>query len=82
MLLSVQTAFFGWCHEKTLALDLLIWEVMSELAQTEKGKRWVLDNFGCWHRFSPENPGTRPLAEGSMRVLMSYSQGVMTSRVV
>jgi len=78
-------AFCRSCAMTALAPDPAIPGAISNWAQTEAAKRWVLDNLGRWHWFRPEDPGTRPvfhmLAEGPTPVAMGHIEGVVTISV-
>lgn len=73
------------CSMTALAPDPSIPGAVSNWAQTEAAKRWVLDNLGRWWWFRPEDPGARPvfhmLAEGPTPVLMGHAEGVVTISV-
>ncbi len=78
-------AFCRSCAMTALAPDPNIPNAMTNWAETEAAKRWVLDNLGRWYWFRPEDPGTRPvfhmLAEGHMPVQMGHANGVVTISV-
>ncbi len=78
-------AFCRSCAMTELAPDPDIPGAISNWAQTEAAKRWLLDNLGRWHWFRPEDPGARPnfhlVAEGPTPVLMGHVGGVVTISV-
>ena len=78
-------AFCRSCAMTELAPDPDIPGAISNWAQTEAAKRWLLDNLGRWHWFRPEDPGARPnfhlIAEGPTPVLMGHVGGVVTISV-
>ena len=78
-------AFCRSCAMTALAPDPTITDAISNWAQTEAAKRWVLDNLGRWHWFRPEDPGAPPvfhlLAEGPTPVPMGHAEGVVTISV-
>ena len=78
-------AFCRSCAMTALAPAKEIPNSMTNWAETEASKRWVLDNLGRWHWFRPEDPGTRPvfhmLADGIALAGMGHSDGVVTISV-
>ncbi|MEQ9395943.1 zinc-binding metallopeptidase family protein [Haliea sp.] len=78
-------AFCRACAMTALAPDPGLPNAISNWADTEAAKRWVLDNFGRWHWFRPEDPGTRPvfhmLADGHTLAAMGHGDGVVTMSV-
>lgn len=81
-----QGAFCRSCAMTALAPDPSIENVMSDWAETEAAKRWVLDNLGRWHWFRPEDPGTRPVFHmlgeyGDTPAPMGHADGVVTISV-
>lgn len=65
--------------------DTTVQNAVSNWAQTEAAKRWVLDNLGHWGWFRPEDSGVKPmfhmLAEGPTPVSMGHIEGVVTISV-
>lgn len=70
------------CAMTALAPDTSMQDAPQDWAETERAKRWVLDNLRIWGWFGPEDSGPRPvfhmLAEGRKPVVMGHAEGVVT----
>ncbi|MDF2232813.1 putative zinc-binding metallopeptidase [Albimonas sp. CAU 1670] len=74
------------CAMTETAPDPSLPEAMTQWAEAEAAKRWVLANLGRWRWWTPDDPGPGPrfrmLAEetrhGPVDVIMGHADGVVT----